>query len=134
MTITVKKKKLTVKTVKAKAGDLDAPVEAAGAPAAAAPTAAAAAPPVKQTSYTLAGIFAIIAFLLFTALLILQGMEFAFYKDAIPRPLSPGMAAPPPAYSTDPAGPPTAPAEAPAELSGENTTTVDAEAETPAAE
>lgn len=103
MAITVKKK-LTVKTVKARApGELGAeqPAEGAeptaeGAPAAdtAVPEAAAAAPVAavaagprgKPASYTFAGICAIFAVIFFIALLILQAMEWDFYQGAFPVP------------------------------------------------
>jgi len=103
MAITVKKKKLTVKTIKAKKtpdggpppvdGEAAAPIEGAE-PAApeqvAAEVAAVAAPAAasvtKPASYTLAGIFAIITFLFFTSLIVLQYMEWTFFMDAFPKP------------------------------------------------
>ena len=123
MAVTVKKKKLTVKTVRAKktpAGeappaDATTPVEGAGqAPDAAAaevatPPADAAAPAAKPASYTFAGVLAIIMFLSFTALIILQYMEWDFFRDAFPKP---NMAIPgAPAVYTPTAVPEAAPIE-----------------------
>ncbi len=124
MGITVKKKKLTVKTLKAQAPDAaeasekpaetdaapDAaapPAEATAAPAAAIPTAAqpaAAAPAVKPASYVLAGTLAIIATVMFIALIIFQFMEWNFFNDAFPRD-EVGVTRPPPSSMAQPLAP-----------------------------
>lgn len=128
MAITVKKK-LTVKTVKAKApGEApEAATSPEGAPVAAAVPAAPAAVPVampggKPASYTLAGVLALISLLFFMALIALQYMEWDFYQGAFPViSTTPGMGTPvmpgetPTPLSTTPAGdlPSTTPATAP---------------------
>lgn len=130
--ITVKKKKLTVKTVRAKPDDAAAaektddtpdlppgaePVSKAtaadpaaaetAAPEAATPAAApvAAAPVAKPASYVLAGTLAIIAVIMFVALIIIQFMEWDFFKDAFPRQQDPMTA---PSSISTPARPATA--------------------------
>jgi hypothetical protein len=100
MGITVKKKKLTVKTVRAQAHDDEAGAvtadpsqtaetpEMAAAPVAA-PVAAVAAPTptAKPASYVLAGTLAIIAFLFFTTVIILQVVEWNYHSEAFPHPV-----------------------------------------------
>jgi len=111
MAITVKKKKLTVKTVRAKSAAAEGSEDSAGAesaasaaPAGAAARAAPSAPGVKPASYTLAGVFAIITVCMFIALIILQVLEWTFYQDAFPRPMMPGTGAAAGAAYTPPAG------------------------------
>ncbi len=92
MAITIKKK-LTVKTVKAKPSSVlpdAAPAEAtpqvAASPveSAAAVPAVVAAPIGKPASYVFAGICAILATICFLALLLLQWLEWDFYQGAFP--------------------------------------------------
>ncbi len=116
MGITVKKKKLTVKTLRAQPGESAASDESesksgtseiptAKPPSAeaeiptAAPPVAAAAPTVKPASYTLAGTLAIIAVIMFITLIVLQSLEWNFFNDAFPRPLQPGAAPAPSSYA-----------------------------------
>ncbi len=90
MAITVKRKKLTVKTIKAKIQP-ETPEVSEAAPEAAAPAAAQAAAPVAAVpaqasgpSYTWAGILALIAVLVCIALLLFQYLEWRHYHNIYP--------------------------------------------------
>ena len=110
MAITIKKKRMTVKTVKAK-GQLppDADAETTAAPEEAAAPLAAPPQPVGRPRkdgkiYTLSVIFAIIAILMFIGLVTLQALELSFYYQ--PRPVFIRMNAPPGGAAPAPYRPP----------------------------
>ena len=128
MGITIKKK-LTVRTIKADAAP-DASVEGAPADGAVLPDAAAQIPPaegapqlaaapayaaptgVKPASYTMAGVFGIIAVIFFIVLVVLQALEWNTFTGCFPedRPGAPVMSVPAPAAPVVPeAAPPAAP-------------------------
>ncbi|MBT3194445.1 MAG: hypothetical protein HN341_18010 [Verrucomicrobia bacterium] len=100
--ITVKKKKLTIKskTVK-KAAPADAGGEGAAAdagdhpgPFAAQAATAAAAPIVKQPSYMLFAILALLTTLMFIGIIVVQWTEWSYLKSAFPRPIQAGPVVP----------------------------------------
>ena len=84
--ITIKRKKLTIKSNAVKSAT---PVVAGGA--AAAPAAAAvAAVPVKQPSYTFYAIIGLFAMFMFIAIIALQWTEWTFLQPAFPHPIQTG--------------------------------------------
>ncbi len=97
--ITIKKKKLTIKSKAVKtaapapAADGATPQGAGGTPHA--PITpfdkAQAAAKVKQPSYVLVGILAILATLMFIGLVAIQWTEFSFLQSAFPRPIQTGF-------------------------------------------
>ena len=95
--ITVKKKKLTIKSKAPKAaavpvadgGEAAAPEGGPGAvnPFDKTPAVAVGKPP----SYVFVGVLAILATLMFIAILVLQWTEFSFLQSAFPRPIQTGF-------------------------------------------
>jgi len=87
MAITVKKKKMTVKTVRAKSQvptDTEVPEEQAPVPAAA-QSRRAGRPRVDGKVYTFSVVIAIISILMFIGLITIQALELSFYYQ--PRPV-----------------------------------------------
>ena len=103
MAITVKKKKMTVKTVRAKgqapASDTEVPEEMAPAPAA--PPQRVGRPRVDGRVYTFSVVIAIISILMFIGLITIQALELHFYYQ--PRPVFLRQSVPGGGVSTAPA-------------------------------
>ena len=120
MAITVKKKKMTVKTVKAKGQipdaaeaevEPEAEAEADVAPIPAAPPQRAGRPRVDGKAYTVSVVFAIIAILMFIGLITIQALELSYYYQ--PRPVFIRLNAPGGGIAPSPSPAPAPPAEAP---------------------
>jgi len=129
--ITVKKKsKLTFKTEAS-------PETAVGEDEAAAAEGASGAPVITRysqpegASYTFAGVCALITLAIFLAILVLQFIEFDFYKDAFPMEMGVGMVAPS-SSTTESAAPAVTPAPAAAPASEAAPAAVAEPAATPA--